>query len=85
MAAIEGDLALAKQLHFQLMPLNKALFVESNPIPVKWALHAMGLIAHGIRLPLTPLKQEMQPLIRDALHQATVVLNCLTNFSRVAL
>ena len=74
MAAIEGNLALAKQLHFQLMPLNKALFVEANPIPVKWALHAMGLIAHGIRLPLTPLKQELQPLIRDALHQAKVVL-----------
>jgi len=74
MAAIEGNLVLAKQLHFQLMALNKSLFVESNPIPVKWALHAMGLIADGIRLPLTPLKQEMQPLIRDALHQAKVVL-----------
>lgn len=73
-AAIQGNLALAKQLHFQLMSLNKWLFIESNPIPVKWALHAMGLIAPGIRLPLTPLKQEMQPLVRDAMHQAEIVL-----------
>lgn len=72
-AAMQGDAILAKQLHFQLMPLNKWLFVESNPIPVKWALHMMGLIKEGIRLPLTPLKKETQILMRDVLHQAQII------------
>lgn len=52
-AAMAGDAATARGLNDKLMPLHKALFIESNPIPVKWALHEMGLIPDGIRLPLT--------------------------------
>ena len=50
-AAMAGDAAKAREIHETLMPLNKTLFIESNPIPVKWALHEMGLMPDGIRLP----------------------------------
>jgi 4-hydroxy-tetrahydrodipicolinate synthase len=54
-AALKGDFATAIARNNHLYPLHKSLFLESNPIPVKWALHRMGRIAEGIRLPLTPL------------------------------
>jgi 4-hydroxy-tetrahydrodipicolinate synthase len=57
-AALAGESEKAKQLDNKLQPLNKALFLESNPIPVKWALAEMGLIPPGIRLPLTPYAEE---------------------------
>lgn len=72
MAAIHGDVALAKRLHFQLMPLHTQLFVEPNPIPVKWALHLMGHIPPGIRLPLTPLSDSGQQTVRAALRTAGI-------------
>ena len=55
MAAIAGDVAKAMAIQMQLLPLHKALFVESNPIPVKWAASRMGLCGPAMRLPLTPL------------------------------
>ena len=58
----------------KLSALNKALFVESNPIPVKWALHQMGLIEAGIRLPMTTLAAQYHQTVREALLQAEVSL-----------
>ncbi len=57
-AFFEGDLARAQALHYELLPLYKALFLESNPIPVKAALAEMGLIKNVLRLPLTPMRAE---------------------------
>ena len=69
-AARAGDAAKAAALDAELAPLHKALFVESNPIPVKWALTAMGRIPAGIRLPLTPLAGEHHETVRSALKAA---------------
>jgi 4-hydroxy-tetrahydrodipicolinate synthase len=55
------------------MPLHQKLFLEANPIPVKWALHEMGLIPEGIRLPLTPLAEAYHAPLREALQQAHVL------------
>ena len=71
--AIEGREAEAKALNERLMPLHRKLFLEANPIPVKWALQQMGLIDSGIRLPLTPLSEEFQDDVRDALQSAGVL------------
>jgi 4-hydroxy-tetrahydrodipicolinate synthase len=51
------------------MPLHNSLFLESNPIPVKWALHAMGKMSEGIRLPLTVLSSQHQPVLLKAMQQ----------------
>ena len=67
MAAIRGDRAEAEALNERLAPLHSALFSEANPIPVKWALHQMGMIDRGIRLPLTPLDPQFHDRVRDAL------------------
>ncbi|WP_317930620.1 4-hydroxy-tetrahydrodipicolinate synthase [Halioxenophilus sp. WMMB6] len=62
--ALAGKADEARAINDRLMPLNKALFLESNPIPVKWAMARMGLIAAGIRLPLTPLAEKFhEPLV----------------------
>lgn len=70
MAAIEGREEDARALNDRLAPLNETLFLESNPIPVKWALQAMGYIGGGIRLPLVPLDKAYQPRLREALQAA---------------
>jgi 4-hydroxy-tetrahydrodipicolinate synthase len=62
-----NDLACFQRLHDLLDILNRALFVESNPIPVKWALGRLGLMRDELRLPLTPLAQKSQPLVVSAL------------------
>jgi 4-hydroxy-tetrahydrodipicolinate synthase len=72
-AAMAGDRAAAWSLHERLMPLNRLLFVEPNPIPVKWALREIGLIESGIRLPLVELSAAFQPALRDALIEAGVL------------
>ena len=72
-AAIAKDTGLAKELDAGLQGLHKQLFIESNPIPVKWALQQMGLIGEGIRLPLTPLSGECHDAVRDAMKQAGVL------------
>ncbi len=68
-AAMQGDADNARRLNDALMPLHKTLFIESNPIPVKWALHEMGLIGEGLRLPLTPLSPRCHEPVREALRQ----------------
>ena len=72
-AALAGDAARARQIDRALAPLHRDLFIESNPIPVKWALHEMGLISAGIRLPLTPLSPQHRPQLRQALQQAELL------------
>ncbi|MDA1107531.1 MAG: 4-hydroxy-tetrahydrodipicolinate synthase [Proteobacteria bacterium] len=74
-AALRGDRTQADAINQRLMPLHQDLFIESNPIPVKWALHQMGLIPPGIRLPLTPLSPPSQPRVRRALQQADIRFN----------
>jgi 4-hydroxy-tetrahydrodipicolinate synthase len=69
-AALAGDTAKAIALNNGLLPLHKRLFVESNPIPVKWALQRMGRIAEGIRLPLTPLAPAYHEPVAEALRAA---------------
>lgn len=68
-AALKGDADTARRLHDMLMPLHTQLFIESNPIPAKWALYEMGLISDGLRLPLTSLSADCQPAVREALKQ----------------
>ncbi len=71
--ALEGKADEARQLQQQLMPLHRSLFVESNPIPVKWAMYEMGLIGPGIRLPLTFLAEQFHEEVRNALRQCSVI------------
>ena len=73
-AAMRGDADTARALHEKLMPLNKTLFIESNPIPVKWALHEMGMISDGIRLPLTWLSEPCHEPLRQAMRQSGVLV-----------
>jgi 4-hydroxy-tetrahydrodipicolinate synthase len=70
--ALAGERAKAEAINRRLGPLNEALFVEPNPIPVKWALHRRGLIGEGIRLPLTPLDERYHARVLDALEVAGV-------------
>lgn len=65
-AALRGDAAGAEAIDRRLASLHVDLFLESNPIPVKWLLHHIGLIGEGIRLPLTPLSARLQPRLLDA-------------------
>jgi len=72
-AALAGERGKAAAINDRLMALHQKLFVEANPIPVKWALHAMGRIGTGIRLPLTVLSSQFHPVVRDALQKANVL------------
>ena len=71
-AALKSDLTAARQIHYRLLALMNANFVESNPIPVKWALQAMGKIDAGIRLPLVPLSEAKRPALLAALQEAGI-------------
>ncbi len=73
MAALAGERGKAAAINDRLMALHQNLFVEANPIPVKWALHAMGMMGKGIRLPLTVLSSQFQSVVRDALQKADVL------------
>ncbi|WP_257287242.1 4-hydroxy-tetrahydrodipicolinate synthase [Endozoicomonas sp. SESOKO2] len=72
-AALDGDRATAEAINAKLDELHQKLFVEANPIPVKWALSKMGLIGEGIRLPLTPLSESYHSDLREALKQAELI------------
>ena len=72
--ASSGEYAAAKAVDDTLQPLNSALFVESNPIPVKWALHEMGMISPHIRLPLTEHSEQWHDAMRNALGLAGIQL-----------
>ena len=69
-AALKGNYGGAIAINNRLFPLHKSLFLESNPIPVKWALNRMGRIAEGIRLPLTPLDARYHEVLSAALRDA---------------
>ena len=69
-AAMAGDVVRAREIQYRLLPVHKAMFMEANPIPVKWALHAMGKMGPGIRLPLTTLTEPVQVQVRAALKTA---------------
>jgi 4-hydroxy-tetrahydrodipicolinate synthase len=71
-AAFAGDWGTARALNRRLLPLHFKLFVEANPIPVKWAMAERGLIGRGIRLPLTPLSPSQHEVVRSALQAAGV-------------
>ena len=72
-AALAGDRAGASKINDRLKGLHSQLFLEANPIPVKWALQEMGLISGHIRLPLTPLSEQFHQPLRDAMKQAGVL------------
>lgn len=71
-AALSGNLAQARSINNALIGLHRHLFVEANPIPVKWVLEQMGLVGPGMRLPLTPLAEQHHALLRTAMHQAGI-------------
>ncbi len=73
MAALAGDRETALAIDKKLIALHKNLFIQSNPIPVKWAVAEMGLIGKGIRLPLTWLTEDCYAAVRDAMRQANVI------------
>lgn len=72
-AAAASDVAKAREIQFKLLGLHRDLFCEANPIPVKWAVHQLGLMPNGIRLPLTPLSEAGQARVMSALRQAGLV------------
>ena len=72
-AALAGDREKAMELNRPLEGLHHNLFLEANPIPVKWALHEMGLIPEGIRLPLTILSEKFHQPLRNAMREAGVL------------
>jgi 4-hydroxy-tetrahydrodipicolinate synthase len=73
-AALVGDVKKARELNLRLFPLHQKLFVEANPIPVKWAMAEMGLIEGGMRLPMSPLAEKFHQTVREALHEAGVAI-----------
>jgi 4-hydroxy-tetrahydrodipicolinate synthase len=73
-AALEGDAKTARELNFRLLPLHQKLFVEANPIPVKWAVAQMGLIGTGIRMPLTVLSAQYHEVVAEAMRHAGIGL-----------
>lgn len=72
-AAIAGNVRRAMEIQFQLLPLHKALFVESNPIPVKWAVSRMGLCKDALRLPLTVLTQDNRPMLERVMRTTGLI------------
>lgn len=72
-AALNGDVDTAREINFRLLGLHRHLFVEANPIPVKWAVARMGKIKDVLRLPLTPLSAASQGVVENALRQAGVI------------
>lgn len=71
-AALTGDTKAARSANAKLFALHQKLFVEANPIPVKWVLQQMGLIQGGIRLPLVPLSSQFHDTLRSAMKQAAI-------------
>lgn len=71
--ALAGDSDSARAIQEKMMPLHTQLFVEANPIPVKWAMYEMGLMDKGIRLPLTVLSEACQPVVRQALQDSGIL------------
>ena len=73
MAAMAGNVKKAMEIQFQLMPIHKNLFVEANPIPVKWAMARMGLCGGTLRLPMTKLTKSQHPVVEAALRASGLI------------
>ena len=65
-----GDVRKAMDIQLRLLPVHKNLFVEANPIPVKWAMARLGLCGETMRLPLTPMTRSLEPLVEGALQSS---------------
>ena len=72
-AAVAGDARTAMALQFRLLPLHRNLFVEANPIPVKWAMARMGLCGGTLRLPMTPLETSNEAAVEGALRACGLI------------
>jgi len=72
-AAMAGDVEAAMDIQFKLLTVHKHLFVEPNPIPVKWAMERMGLCGGTLRLPMTPLSEHLKPSVEAALRSAGLI------------
>jgi 4-hydroxy-tetrahydrodipicolinate synthase len=72
-AAMAGNVQKAMEIQFKLMPVHKNLFVEANPIPVKWAMARMGLCGGILRLPMTGLSKSQQPVVEAALRASGLI------------
>jgi len=72
-AAMAGNVQKAMEIQFKLMPMHKNLFVEANPIPVKWAMARMGLCGGALRLPMTELSKSQQPVVEAALRASGLI------------
>ncbi len=72
--AINGENEKAKKINNKLDALHDNLFLESNPVPVKWALHRMGLIKKGIRLPLTWMNEKFEKILEDSLIKTDIII-----------
>jgi 4-hydroxy-tetrahydrodipicolinate synthase len=72
-AAIAGNVQKAMEIQFKLMPIHKNLFVEANPIPVKWAMARMGLCGGTLRLPMTELSKSQHPVVEAALRASGLI------------
>jgi len=75
MAALNGELERAREINFRLLGLHRHLFIEANPIPVKWAVSRLGLAMNTLRLPLTPLSPSAYDVVEQAMYQAGVLTN----------
>jgi len=72
-AAMAGQVQKAMEIQFKLMPVHQKLFVEANPIPVKWAMAKMGLCGSTLRLPMTPLSKSQEPVLEAALRASGLI------------
>ncbi len=72
-AALVSDVLTARAIHFKLLALHRQLFIEANPIPVKWAVARLGLMQNTLRLPLTPLSNAAHAQVEQAMRQASVI------------
>ena len=69
-AAVEGDVKTARDIHFRLATLNKLMFAEPNPVPVKWAMQRLGLCGGTLRLPMVPMSEGLVPGLEGAMREA---------------
>ncbi|PKO50801.1 MAG: 4-hydroxy-tetrahydrodipicolinate synthase, partial [Betaproteobacteria bacterium HGW-Betaproteobacteria-20] len=72
-AALAGDVVAAREINAKLFPLHQKLFVEANPMPVKWVLAQMGLIKTGIRLPMVQLSEQYHAVLRQACKPSNIL------------
>ena len=72
-AAVAGDAKTAREIHFKLLSLNKLLFAEPNPVPVKWAMQRLGLCGGALRLPMVPMSDSLVAPLEGAMREAGIL------------